>query len=294
MLKRQTSGSCICISCKQLISVAHPVCRHCGIKNPSLWGYAYSVRQLGTDFGFIKVVTWGCIALYAATLFADLVQVRTAGLSRILSPSNLSLLLFGATGSIPVVELGRWWTVLSAGWLHGSLLHIIFNLLWIRNLVPQVAMAFGPGRMVMIYTVAIAVGGVLSSLAGVFLKGIPFLGGSQLSIGASGGLFGLLGALVAYGQIRKDSAANQDAWRLALVLFVFGLLTPQVDNWGHLGGFLGGYLISRVKGINPRKPEGTKQLYGAIACLLLTALSVLASLIHASAYSFFDIWSSSP
>ena len=192
-----------------------------------------------------------------------------------------------------MVGLGRWWTVLSAGWLHGSLLHIVFNLLWIRNLAPQVAIAFGPGRLVMIYTVAIAVGGMLTSLAGVFLKGIPFLAGSQLSIGASGGLFGLLGALVAYGQMTKDFAANQDTWRLSLVLFVFGFLTPQVDNWGHLGGFLGGYLISRVKGIHPRKPEGTEQLYAAIACLFLTALSVIASLIHAYQYNFFDIWSSS-
>ena len=293
MLKRQTSGSCICISCKQLISITNPVCVHCGQKNPSLWGYSSSLRELGTDFGFIKIVTWGCIALYAATLFADLGQVRTVGLSRILPPSNPSLVLFGATGSIPVVGLGRWWTVLSAGWLHGSLLHIVFNLLWIRNLIPQVARAFGPGRLVIIYTVAIAVGGMLTSLAGVFLKGIPFLEGSQLSIGASGGVFGLLGALVAYGQITKDGAANQDNWRLALVLFVFGFLTPQVDNWGHLGGFLGGYLISQVRGINPRRSEGTGQLYGAIACLFLTALSVVASLIHAYQYNFFDIWSSS-
>lgn len=294
MLKRQTSGSCVCISCEQLISITHSVCPQCGQKNPSLWGYAPSLRQLGTDFGFVHLVIWGCIVLYVATLLTDIGQVRTVGLSRILPPSNLSVVLFGATGSIPVAGLGRWWTVLSAGWLHGSLLHIAFNLLWIRNLAPQVAKAFGPGRLVMIYTVAIAVGGMLTSLAGVFLKGIPFLGGSELSIGASGGLFGLLGALVAYGQIRNDLAANQDTWGLALILFVFGLLTPQVDNWGHLGGFLGGYLISRVQGIHPREPEGTRQLYGAIACLFLTALSVLASLIHAYAYNFFDIWSSSP
>ena len=46
----------------------------------------------------------------------------------------------------------RWWTVLSAGWLHGSLLHIIFNMMWVRDLGPVVADMYGPGRMVIIYT----------------------------------------------------------------------------------------------------------------------------------------------
>jgi rhomboid protease GluP len=292
MLTRQTSGPCVCIYCKQLISVNDPVCPQCNHKNPSLWGYSRSLRRLGADLGFTAIVTWGCVALYLGTLLLDWNHVTTSGISRILAPSSSSLVLFGATGQIPVFELGRWWTVLSTGWLHGSLLHVVFNLLWIRSLVPQVATAFGAGRLVILYTVAIAVGGLLSSLAGHFFQGVPILAGSQLAIGASGGLFGLLGALVAYGQIQKDFTARQDAWVLAIVLFVFGFLTPHVDNWGHLGGFLGGYLISWVPGINPRKPETLRHLCLAIGCLVLTATSVLASLIHSYYWNFFDIFSS--
>ena len=60
---------------------------------------------------------------------------------------------------------GRWWTVLSASWLHGGVLHILFNMLWVRQLGPATAEIYGPGRMVIIYTVAGAVGFTLSSVA---------------------------------------------------------------------------------------------------------------------------------
>ena len=55
------------------------------------------------------------------------------------------MFLLGASGGIPVFGYGRWWTMLSASWLHGSLLHIIFNMMWVRDLGPVVADMFGPG-----------------------------------------------------------------------------------------------------------------------------------------------------
>jgi rhomboid protease GluP len=289
MFKRQTSGSCVCVFCNQLISVNNAVCPNCKRKNPSLWGYSRTLRKLGADLGFTSIVTWGCIFLYLATLATDF-QIGENARSNFLAPSNASLLIFGATGSIPVFELGRWWTVLSAGWLHGGLLHILFNLLWIRSLSFQVAEAFGSGRLVIIYTVAIITGCLLSSSTGYFLEGLP-LQGSKISIGASGGVFGLLGALVAYGQITGHFATKQQAWTLAVVMFIFGLVMPQVDNWGHFGGFLGGYLVSWVAGIDPRQPEGMRQLFVAIACLALTVISIAASLVHAFAFNFFDVFS---
>jgi rhomboid protease GluP len=112
--------------------------------------------------------------------------------------------------------------------------NVVFNLLWIRSLVPQVATAFGACRLVILYTVTIVVGGLFTSLAGYLLQGIPILEGSKFAIGASGGLFGLLGALLAYGQIQKDFTTRQDAWVLAIGLFVFGVLTPMLitgDIW---------------------------------------------------------------
>ncbi len=287
MFKRQTSGTCACISCRQLISVSDPICPGCSRKNPSLWGYSRAVRGLGVDFGFTKIIIWGCVTLYLATLLADLEHIKNNGIFNLLSPSIRSIWLFGASGSLPVFDRGCWWTVLSAGWLHGGLLHIAFNMAWLNTLALQVAAAFGAGRLVIIYTIAIISGFLASSLAGEFLP--ASLHGAATAIGASGGIFGLLGAVVAYGQTTKDSAVKQEAWMLAIVMFVIGVITPQVDNWGHFGGFIGGYLISKVPGIVPCRPEGLEQLGLAIGSLVLTLLSILMAIAHAYTLNFFDL-----
>src|SRR5213592_2285300 len=81
-------------------------------------------------------------------------SIRMDGLLSMLSPSIQSLFLFGASGAVPVFRFGRWWTVLSAAWLHGGVLHIAFNMMWVRDLAPPTARFYGPGRTVIIYTVS--------------------------------------------------------------------------------------------------------------------------------------------
>ncbi|NER20564.1 MAG: rhomboid family intramembrane serine protease [Symploca sp. SIO1C2] len=281
LLKRQTSGSIVCPSCNQLVQVKEPVCPHCGRHNPSIWGFVRSLRSLGYDYGFISLVIWGCIGLYLATLLVDVGGITSSGTLNLLSPSSRSLLLFGATGSIPVFLLGRFWTVLSSAWLHGGLFHIAFNLVWINQTGPLVAKCYGASRLVLIYTAASMVGSTLTSVAGQYLDQLPpILHGARLSIGASGGIFGLFGALVAYGQITGDEAVGRQYWGYAVVLFLIGFIMPAVDNWGHLGGFLGGYAISRLSWLNPSTPESHRHLLAAITCLVLTVLSIVASVGH--------------
>ena len=60
--------------------------------------------------------------------------------------------MFGASGAYPVFGRGRWWTVLSAGWLHAGLLHIAMNMYWVWQMGPAMTELFGPGRTVIIYT----------------------------------------------------------------------------------------------------------------------------------------------
>jgi rhomboid protease GluP len=283
MFKKQTTGCCACFSCRQMISVRDRTCPSCNRRNPSLWGYSRALRGLGPDLGFTKIIMGGCVALYLATLLVDPNHIKNTGMFNFLSPSTPSLRLFGASGSEPVFKLGYWWTVLSAGWLHGSLLHIAFNMALVNDLALKVAQAFGAGRLVIIYTIAIISGFLISSLAGQYLHSHSY------AIGASGGVFGLIGALVTYGQVTKDSAVKQELWMLAIVLFVIGVITPQVDNWGHFGGFVGGYLISKVPGINPSQPEGMRQLVLAIGCLALTLFSILAAIVYGYNANFPDL-----
>jgi len=279
MFKRQTSGSVVCVSCGYLVGVKDDRCYHCGRRNPGLWGYAPALRSLGHDLGFVPFVTGFCIVVYVLTLLFGGVSME-GGIFGMLAPSTVSTFLFGASGSVPVFGYHRWWTVLSAAWLHGNLLHIAFNLLWIRQLAPAVGELFGPGRMVIVYTAGAIAGFTASSVAGAYLSFLPFgfLQGASLTVGASAPIFGLLGALVYYGRRTGSSHVHGQAMSWALMMFVFGLIMPGVDNYAHAGGFGGGFLAARV--LDPLKPERVNHMAIAVVCLALSVLSIVVSVLH--------------
>lgn len=280
MFRRQTTGSVVCVSCGYLVGVNDDRCYHCGRRNPGLWGFAPALRNLGHDAGFVPFVTGLCVVIYVLTLIWSRGDIGLGGsIFGILSPNGLSLIVFGASGSVPVFELGRWWTVLSAAWLHGSLLHIFFNMYWIRQLAPSVGELYGPGRMIVIYTIASIVGFAASSIAGEVITFLPFLQGARLTVGASAPIFGLLGALVYYGRRSGSGVVHGQAMSLAVVMFVFGLIMPGIDNYAHGGGFLGGYLAAMW--LDPLKPERIDHLVMAVVCLGLSVLSLVASFVHA-------------
>ena len=277
MLRRQTTGSVVCASCGTLVGVNDDKCYSCGRANPGLWGYAGAIRRLGSDMGFVQIVIVGSSILYVLMLLLSNGQIGMGGFN-ILAPSVKASFQMGASGYVPVYIADRWWTLLSAGWLHGNLLHILFNMMWVRQLGPATAEVFGAGRMVIIYTIAGVVGFFMSSTMGYLLPGVPLLGGADMTLGASASVFGLLGALVAYGKLRGSSADTSQAIGYAAALFLFGLVMPGVDNWAHAGGFAGGYLAARW--LDPWKPERIDHMVGALICLLLSALAIVASVVH--------------
>jgi rhomboid protease GluP len=276
MFKRQTEGSVICTSCGVLVGVNDDTCYNCGRRNPGLWGYGPALRRLGNDMGFVSIVTGGTILLYAIALI-----MSRDGIQVMLSPSTGILVLMGASGAVPVFVYDRWWTVLTAGWLHAGVLHILFNVLWIRQLAPEIANLYGAGRMIIIYTAAGVAGFTLSSAAGYYLVGmpIPFLRGASITVGASAPIFGLLGALVYYGRRTGSSHIGQAGLQYALMMGIFGLIFPGVDNYAHAGGFAGGYLAALL--LDPLKPERIDHLAIAVACLAATLVALLASVITA-------------
>lgn len=162
--------------------------------------------------------------------------------------------------------------MLSASWLHGGVLHIFFNLMWVRQLAPATAELYGPGRTVIIYTAAGVAGFALSSFAGAYLPNLFILRGGQFTVGASASIFGLLGALVYYGRRTGSSAVHGQAVSWALTMGLFGLVMPGIDNYAHAGGFAGGYLIARL--LDPLTPERIDHLAIAIACLLASVAAI--------------------
>jgi rhomboid protease GluP len=283
MFKRQRTGSVVCSSCGSLVGVNDDRCYSCGRRNPGLWGYAPALRAFTNSANFVDLIVFGCSILYLATLLLTVVfggnVLGGGGLLNILAPHWLIERAFGASGTIPVFADGMWWTLLSAGWLHGSVLHILFNMMWVRQLGPVVGDIYGAARMVIIYTLAGIAGFLLSSTAGLYLAyaPLPFRAGT-MTLGASAPIFGLLGALVHYGRRGGSSLVGGQAMQYAIVLFVYGLIMPGggIDNYAHAGGFLGGYLASMW--LDPLKPERTDHFVGALLCLVATALAIIASL----------------
>ncbi len=255
-----------------------------------MWGLTSVLGGIGRKWPFETIVTGGCIFLYLSMLAAMMVSspedIRVFQGFQILPPTGEALIRFGASGAIPVFELGRWWTLLSAGWLHGDVIHIFFNIYWLRMLAPATAQLYGSSRMVVIYSLSSIAGFLVSSSVGHFLPGLQgtVFGGAMLTVGASAPILGLLGAAVAYGRRTGSHAMRRQAWSYALYMIIFGFIMPRVDNWAHMGGFAGGFLIGLL--LSPEKPERPGHTAAALVCLLATIASVVASLVDGRWYAF--------
>jgi membrane associated rhomboid family serine protease len=267
---RRTSGSSLCYRCGRLNRVDADRCFYCGARRPGLWGWGHLLGRLGADLDVARLVIAVCAIAYVAALGLDPGAVfRSRGLFNLLAPSNRALVVLGMTGAIPWAA-GYWWTLLTAIYLHGSLLHILFNALWIRQLGPAVEEFYGRPRTFLIFTASGVAGFVLSNALGI-----------AFTVGASGAVFGLLGAMVHFGRSRGGVyglAIFRQYWQWALVLFVMGFLMPGVNNAGHAGGFLGGYLAALLLGHNATRPERGWHALAAVAAAALTALAFALAL----------------
>jgi rhomboid protease GluP len=278
VFQRRTTGSVVCPSCGSLVGVRDDKCYTCGRSHPGLWGFGPLLRQIGADFGFAQIVVGTCVTLWVITLLMSGSAIRVANIMSALSPSTEMLFLFGASGAIPVFSFGRWWTVLSAGWLHAGLLHIAMNMYWVWQMGPVMTDMLGPARTVIIYTVGGITGFVLSSCAGAFLPAIPFLHGAGFTVGASAPVFGLIGALYHYGRT-SSSIAKQQAQYIIVQAVLFGVIMGNsgIDNYAHLGGFAGGYFTSAF--LNPLTRERGDHVIIAVGCLAASAASIVASVL---------------
>jgi rhomboid protease GluP len=197
----------------------------------------------------------------------------TANPMGLLAPSERSLFLLGATGAVPIVYYGRWWTLISASFLHGGILHIFFNMAALWQLGPFVVQEFGTNRFVIIYLLAGVAGFYLSVLAGI-----------PLTIGASASICGLIGAILYYGKSRGGfygEAIYRQAMGWILGLVIFGLLVPGINNWAHGGGVIAGILLAFLMGYQDRRREAFFIKILAGICMLLTIAVLLWAVFQA-------------
>jgi rhomboid protease GluP len=262
------SKGILCPGCKKLVSKDEPVCQYCGEKYPgSILKNNIVLDALRNDDFVKKSIIGANIVFFIISLFLSFRGISfSLNPLDFLSPDNRVLLVLGGSGKIPVDQLGFWWTFVSAGYLHGSILHIIFNMIAFTQLFPLVLNFYGISRSFIIYFF----GGVCGFL-------LSYLSGTPLTIGASASICGLIGASFFYGISRGGMYGNivykqVSGWIVSLV--VFGLLIPGIDNFGHLGGFLGGALSGFVFGYLEKNREKVHDriIAGVLAIITIAIL----------------------
>ena len=275
----------ICPGCGKLIGVDEERCPFCGAWRPGLYGMAPRLQRLfGRRLDLNRVIVSACIGLYVIALVLDPSAILGGGgggvfgwLFGLLSPGGRALLLLGATGA-PQFLSGWWWTLLTAIYLHGGLLHIFFNLMWIRQLGPSVTKVYGPARSFIIFSVSGAAGFLLSDAVAAFV-----LHQRTLAVGASGSIFGLLAALIVFGRRRGIPTLSGQLLQWAVLMFAMGFAMPHVDNMAHLGGVAGGWLSASVMRFDDEKRETPLVQVLALVLLALTAFGVVMSFVKVAA-----------
>jgi rhomboid protease GluP len=271
---RKEVRTIICPACGRLTREDAAECLICGRRRPGLWGLTSLFRSVFRSGSVTSFVTVACIVIFVASLVLDpRGAMRPRGLLGFLPIGDAPAALFAA-GAIPWRE-SRWWTLLTAIYLHGNLLHILFNILWIRQLGPAIEQLYGPARFIVIFTFSGVVGFVASSLLG-----------HAYTLGASGAIFGLLGALVAFGHRRGGvfgQAVLREYGMFALILFVMAFVMPGVDHYAHGGGFVGGLAAGYVLSLADRRRETTLDHVLAAAAVVATIVAFALALVTAFA-----------
>jgi rhomboid protease GluP len=269
--------SILCPNCRKLISNDEPACPYCGLARPGLHNTAGIIRNVFFVFDPVRTIIYVNIAYYVLSLLLDLRGIfLSGGPFGFLSPSDQNLFLLGASGSIPVIQYHRFWTLITASFLHGGILHIVFNMMALHQLGPFVLREYGFHRFLNIYILT----GVAGFAASVFFN-------VSFTIGASASICGLIGAVIYYGKSRGGDygeAIYKQALGWVVGLIVFGIIFSGINNWAHGGGLLSGILLALLLGYNDKKMESAWHKILAYACLVITVGVLFLSAVYAVIY----------
>jgi len=277
-----------CPRCRQLISANSTRCIRCNLPQPG-WIANFPVLDglLREQIQFTNGIIAICFALFVGTLAMTVVGTLNSaaqpdlfggGLLGMLNagPSQTVLLTLGTNGWVSW-ESGQWWGILTATYLHANILHIAFNMLALVWFGPLVESEFGGSRFFILYTLS-GIAGSLVTLA----VGIPS------SVGASGAIFGMLGALLYYGW-RRGGTWGRGIFSRMLVTAVFnigfGFINPAINNYAHIGGLVAGFVLAFGLGFNDRSKANFTHHLSALAVLAFVAVcfvSMFASVFTAN------------
>jgi len=259
----------MCPHCRAFITVKDKVCPYCHEQV----GPRAIDRRSPADFlgGLIPHARFNTIVILLANfglfLASALFSTRAETGGSFWGIDGSTLVAFGAKYGGPEIPAGQWWRLVTAGFLHGGMLHILMNSWVLFDLAPQVEEIFGGSRMWVIY--------FISSVGGFY---VSYLWSPMVpSVGASAALCGLIGAMIALGVTHRNplgDAIRGTYVRWAIYILVFSLI-PGIDMAAHIGGGLAGFGVGYVAGTPRHEGSAVERLWqaGAWICLGLTGLS---------------------
>ncbi len=262
----------ICPNCRAFISRADRVCPYCEFElAPAPKTNIDAARTLGSlmpqNGQLITYILSVNVFLYLAMALFN--QMNVTG-GEIFNLSGGTLFLFGAKEPNYIFH-GEWWRLITAGFLHAGVMHIGMNSWALYSLGGQAEEAFGPGRLLVIY--------VFGSITG-FLASSIFA--PSLSVGASAGIFALIGAMIAFGIQQKSTLGSyvKSAYtKVAIWAILISFLIPFTDNWAHIGGLAGGFAAAYVAA-HPNLSLPRQERYWNIAGLGVAGIVVLSFIIQ--------------
>ncbi len=262
-MNRPARKSILCPNCRKIISTDESRCPHCGIATPGArWKNSPLTRGWGTGDQLVRIIIFANVGMY---LFSLLVSASASGPMYLFSPGEAAYRLLGATGWAMVQDNG-WWTLISANYLHGGVIHIFFNMFAFFQIAPLITRLYGPYRFFIIFSV---------SGAGGFLA--TYYAGTPITVGASAALCGLIGAAIYYGKDRGGlfgQTIYKQIGGWAIGILIFGFVVPRVDNWAHIGGMVTGALAALALGYNEKSRERLAHRTVAGACMIVTVLTL--------------------
>jgi rhomboid protease GluP len=254
----------LCPKCRKLISTDEKKCPFCGTLYPHSLLMQFVVKLFQKEGVLLMLILINAFMFSASVLFSLSTVRLDVNPLVFLAPDNETLFWLGATGAFPINNYNHWWSIISANYLHGGLLHFLLNMLALNQIGKLIVTEFGPYRFWFIYTVSGITGFVVSWLMNI-----------DYTIGASAAICGLIGAGLYFGKTQGGDYANAvyrhiSGWVISL--FLFGFLVPGINNWAHAGGLFSGILLAYLMGYDIQPKYKMVHRLLAYLCILTTVL----------------------
>ncbi len=262
----------MCPNCRAFITTSDRKCPYCAVQ---VGPRAIDRREPGEILGgLISPAHFTTILILLLNFGYFIGSLMLSG-----SMTELNNGMLDALGwKFRVFQTGEYWRLVTAGFLHGGWIHILMNSWALYNIGPQTEQVYGTPRYLVIY--------FAGSVGGFYLSAVVNPRGA--SLGASAGITGLIGAMIAFGMAHK-SAVGRDivsAYGSVIVYIIASGFIPyiNVDNSAHIGGLAAGFVIGYAAGTPVRSNAAREGMWRVLAavCLLITA------------WSFFEVYRNFP